>query len=270
MNFNKKINQALDNKADKTDITPIIKFIGAIIYLTGLIYAGSHVFSFIGSIMSVDFLKIMGYIGGVGIVLNGAVLPLAIHSWTMERFHRFAALTYYVIDLVLIAGFVWANTNLVRNTGLLLADSWMEWISPLTFMNTILTWGTLAILDPENRMKYKVLVAQRQVEEIQVKAEAYKAIVMAEREAEKSLAASGINLDSEPEPTRTFTPPTRINSGREWQEQIARTGFTRPNPVTYTESQLYPENTDEFDPYSGSLTPGNNHSGNHSGTPPKV
>ena len=210
MNVNKKLDQYLESKQDQTNWTPIIKFVGAVIYLTGLIYAGSHVFSFIGSIMTVEFLRVMGYVGGVGIILNGAVLPLAIHQWTMEKAHRAAAMGFYALDIFLIAGFVWANTNITRGTGLALADTYMNYISPLAFLNTILTWGILTILDPENRMKYKINSAYQEAEHIKIKAGSVIAIAQAEQESQTLLLQSGVDLDNQntqPEPTRTFSNP---------------------------------------------------------------
>jgi hypothetical protein len=62
MTFRKQLDKVMKSRQDQADWIPVIKFIGALIYLSGITYAGSHVFSFISSIMTDDFLRVMAFI----------------------------------------------------------------------------------------------------------------------------------------------------------------------------------------------------------------
>ena len=283
MNMNKKIDEALDSRMEGTDFIPIIKFVGGLIYLTGLIYAGSHIYTFVGNLMGADFLRIMAWIGATGMILNGAILPVAIHIWTMDRTHRMIAIFFYVLDIALIGGFFWANTNMMRGTNILLAEQNMEYVSPITFLNTIITWGTLTIMDPANRMKYRLASAMQKAQEIDIKAHTYKAIVEAEHRAQELFLNSGIDLD-DPDylptrNTRTLTPEERGI----WEVDIKPAIMNRREP----EEPEEPENFIDFAPEGighpwmdeglyhpdpmenpGNPGPSGNHSGN-SGKSPK-
>lgn len=234
MSLRKQLDEALGERQEATDWTPIIKFIGALIYLSGIIYAGSHVLSFVASIMSDPFLRVMGYIGGVGIILNGAVLPLAIHTWTLENRHRLAGIGFYTVDLALIAGFVWANTNAVRGVINPLAEGWLTWVSPLTFMNTILTWGVLYVLDPANRVKFKLMQAQQEAALVEIEAGILIDITEAEARAQQRLLNSGIDIDTgRYSPTRTtINVPERPEQPERdfWEVDIKPAIMTRHEP----------------------------------------
>ena len=273
---NKTFRQKLDhqlNARHKTDIVPFIKIAGYLIYISGLVYAGSHVLSFIDTVMADPFLKIMGYIGGVGIILNGAILPLTIHNWTMEPVHRGTAMLFYALDLFLIAGFVWSNTNLVLGTGLELAEGYMNWISPLTFMNTILTWGILTIVDPEKRQEHRIKRAQMEYQEIEIQTATMLAIADAERRSQTALLEAGIDPDTFKEtrtPTRT-TGPTYIDVGFEPEPDP----FPSRERVGQEEISRLNQKIRESSGYSGQFkkaeeATNQNHSGNHSGYSPKA
>lgn len=255
-NINKKIDKYIGQR-QTANFTPAIKFMGGIIYILGLIYAGSHVYSFVSSIMTVEFLRIMAYLGGTGIILNGAILPLAIHSWTMEKTHRITAVFFYALDLVLIAGFVWANTNIARGNNMAMVEQYMTWVSPLTFMNTILTWGILTILDPENKLKYQIASLEQQAEIVSIKSDMLLLINQAEQEAEQKFANAGFLLDDktqsyQPAPRRmkVSRPPEMPNFQEDYDQILA--DFHLPE----TEPEM--------------PTPNQNHSGNHSGYSPKA
>ncbi len=303
MNMNKKIDEALDSRMEGTDFIPIIKFVGGLIYLTGLIYAGSHIYTFVGSLMGADFLRIMAWIGATGMILNGAVLPVAIHIWTMERTHRLVAIFFYVLDIALIGGFVWANTNMVRGTNILLAEQYMEYVSPITFLNTIITWGALTILDPANRLKYRLHSATMKAQEIDIKAHTYKAIVDAEARAQELFLASGIDLDDHDYiPTRTTRmrepEPYKFpaHKGKDFWDIEPAVMYRRepeqpeePEEPYWKHTDLYNKlsNQPDFIDFAEEPTPGltpwtndpteipgnpgpsGNHSGNHSGSGPK-
>lgn len=249
MSLRKQLDEALGERQEATDWTPIIKFIGALIYLSGIIYAGSHVLSFVASIMSDPFLRVMGYIGGVGIILNGAVLPLAIHTWTLENRHRLAGIGFYTVDLALIAGFVWANTNAVRGVINPLAEGWLTWVSPLTFMNTILTWGVLYVLDPANRVKFKLMQAQQEAALVEIEAGILIDITEAEARAQQRLLNSGIDIDTgHYSPTRT-TIKYPDHTGREYMpvpEQPERPLAWQAEPEPFW-SDPQPDQPEPFD-----------------------
>ena len=271
-----KMNKYL-NTQERTDWKPVIKFLAAVIYATGLIYAGSHVYSYISTIMTSDFTKAMAYIGGTGIILNGAALPFAIHSWALEKTHRLFAIGFYVLDLLLIAGFVWANTNIAQGNHIALVDQYMTWISPLTFMNTILTWGVLFILDPEARLQYEIDRLDQQAQIIDAKTDMMIKISQAEKQSDQKLLSAGVDLDQNnifsgtPRTTRKPEKPSD-----QWASQVEKYNFTQAPEKRYTPpfSNEVPENIDYLSGFTVQVDePDENEinmfSGNHSGTAPK-
>jgi hypothetical protein len=175
----------------------------------------------------------------------------------LESKHRIAGIGFYVLDLLLIAGFVWANTNITRGATTPLAESYMTWVSPLTFMNTILTWGVLYILDPENRLKYRLLVAEQEADLIDVEAGILIRVTEAEQKAHQKLLHAGIDINQNNQNQERF-------SGNSGMQPYPRP--VQPEPISYPQPEPFFDDPamhvvndlDEAFPFSGNS--GKNHS----------
>lgn len=208
MKLNKQIDDALDFE-EPTDWSGVVKLFGILIYILGIIYAGSHVFSWVNVTLPDGALRIMGYLGSLAVILNAAALPLAIHEWALERTHRLAAVGFYILDLLLIAGFVWADTNLNRGVSLELADQYMMYVSPITFLNALVTWGVLFVLDPKNRVAYQVRKQMQAADLLRYKTDAVINYKLVEKDSQERMKQHGITLDQPEEelgPALTIKP----------------------------------------------------------------
>jgi hypothetical protein len=128
-------------------------FVGLAVYAGMLVYAGVHNYSLFVRGLRED-LVIFALLGLFTLELSAIGLPLAIHFWTAPGVHRVAALTFYFVDLLLLAGNAVLDFRL--NAGLELTEPmrlYLDFIAPATPLVVGLMWSVLFILDPANRIR---------------------------------------------------------------------------------------------------------------------
>lgn len=185
---------------------------GWLIYYACVLAFTGHLFNwtiatFTGNPIFIAF----GIIGAIGLTGNALVLPLVVKEWTVTSGHRAWAIFAYALDFLLMAGFIWVDTNLLRGNTTQIVNDYAYWIAPITGIIPILTWAGLFILDPEARDKYKMLLMERKAHEIRFKAD------MARQVAEAEIYAVGI---LEPYQNDQKQPEHNIYSGTPQPETI--------------------------------------------------
>lgn len=225
----------------------VLTFTGHILNWTFATFAGS------------PFFIALGIIGGLGLTGNALVLPLVVKEWTVTTSHRTWAIAVYILDFVLMAGFVWVDTNLLRGNVTQLVQDYAYWIAPVTGLIPIASWAGLFILDPEAREKYKMLLMERKAHEIRFKADMARQVAEAEIYAEQILA---------PYQNDQKQPENDIYSGS--VDMFSATGENYPNDIpTAVLFEDYPDDmppADFFEDYPGHVTVTRKSNGTH----PKV
>jgi hypothetical protein len=128
-------------------------FVGIAVYAGMLLYAGVHNYSLFTRGLRED-LVIFALLGLFTLELSAIGLPLAIHFWTAPGVHRVAALVFYFVDLLLLAGNAILDFRL--NADLALTEPlrlYLDFIAPATPLVVGLMWSVLFILDPANRLR---------------------------------------------------------------------------------------------------------------------
>ena len=131
----------------------IAVFVGIAVYAGMLLYAGVHNYSLFVRGLRED-LVIFALLGLFTLELSAIGLPLAIHFWTAPGVHRIAALVFYFVDLLLLAGNAVLDFRL--NAGLELTEPmrlYLDFVAPATPLGVGLMWSVLFILDPANRLR---------------------------------------------------------------------------------------------------------------------
>jgi hypothetical protein len=128
-------------------------FVGVAVYAGMLVYAGVHNYSLFVRGLRED-LVVFALLGLFTLELSAAGLPLAIHFWTAPGVHRIAALAFYFVDLLLLAGNAVLDFRL--NANLALTEPmrlYLDFVAPATPLLVGLMWSVLFILDPANRLR---------------------------------------------------------------------------------------------------------------------
>ncbi len=125
--------------------------LGLVAYFGGLLYAGVRSFDLFARTLPAELLP-LAVIGILALELTAVGLPLAVHYWTAPGSQRMAALSFYVIDLVLIA----ANAILdsAHNAGDVLPGfmaAYGTYAVPALPIFVMVCWATLWALDPASR-----------------------------------------------------------------------------------------------------------------------
>jgi hypothetical protein len=128
-------------------------FVGLAVYAGMLVYAGVHNYSLFVRGLRED-LVVFALLGLFTLEMSAIGLPLAIHFWTSPGVHRIAALTFYLADLVLLAGNAVLDFHLNAGQPLTQPMSlYLDFVAPATPLLVGLMWSVLFILDPTNRLR---------------------------------------------------------------------------------------------------------------------
>ena len=243
----KRINKILN--PDDKDFKETAQVAGWAIYYFGVLVAAAHLFSYNQTILD-GFFRIMGYAGSIGIVGNSLVLPRAIKDWTVDPLHRLTAIFFYAVDIFLLAGMVWMNTNLAIGTTLPIVQEYQVWIAPITFINTILTWAFLFTLDPEAREQYKIKKAFNQAALTKLRGQAARDLILVKQEVNRMLAEVGPDPDSLPEPQPEPAGLTFWDDDRLPERRVPEPRFEPLDHIAYEEMRAYglPEQPEQPEP----------------------
>ncbi len=133
----------------------------------GLVYAGVIV---VAVLLTVQFivgilppaaygLRALMTVGVVLVGLNAVALPLALHYWAVEGFHRGLAIVFYVGDMLILGvNMVTAFSTLSGH-----APEWVTQYEPYSvgmLVFALASWGILKIADPGERAALKLAKAQ--------------------------------------------------------------------------------------------------------------
>jgi hypothetical protein len=143
----------LMGEAKRRAFKALAVFVGIAVYAGMLVYAGVHNYSLFVRGLRED-LVVFSLLGFFTLELSAIGLPLAIHFWTAPGVHRVAALTFYFVDLLLLAGNAVLDFRL--NADLALTEPmrlYLDFIAPATPLVVGLMWSVLFILDPANRLR---------------------------------------------------------------------------------------------------------------------
>jgi hypothetical protein len=143
----------LMGEAKRRAFKALAVFVGIAVYAGMLVYAGVHNYSLFVRGLRED-LVVFSLLGFFTLELSAIGLPLAVHFWTAPGVHRVAALTFYFVDLLLLAGNAVLDFRL--NADLALTEPlrlYLDFVAPATPLLVGLMWSVLFILDPSNRLR---------------------------------------------------------------------------------------------------------------------
>ena len=129
-------------------IKRLIIFIGALVYIAGIVYAESHALNILQDGVAPDFL-LWAYAGMIAAGISALVLPLALHYWTFEALHRIAAFAFYGVDIALLM--FNSFTDFGVNAGQTLpqwAQFYVSYILPASPVIVAMGWSILFLMDP--------------------------------------------------------------------------------------------------------------------------
>lgn len=138
-----------DNK--RRALAGIAIFLGLIAYVGGLLYAGVRSFDLFAKSIPADLLP-LAVVGVLVLEVNAIALPLALHFWTAPGAQRISALSFYILDLTLIAGN--AVLDAAHNAGTILPtfiEAYGTYGLPVLPILGMATWAVLWALDPSSR-----------------------------------------------------------------------------------------------------------------------
>jgi len=121
------------------------------VYLAGLAYAGVRSYSLFASTIDAWLLPLAA-VGIVALELTAIALPLAIHFWTAPGAQRMAAMSFYVLDLALIA--TNAVLDAAHHSGAEVAGilaAYGAYIVPALPLLCMAGWSLIWMLDPSSR-----------------------------------------------------------------------------------------------------------------------
>ncbi len=125
--------------------------LSVLVYLAGLIYAGVRSFDLFARTVPPDLLP-LAVLGILALELTALALPLALHYWTAPGPQRYAAMAFYVADLLLIT----ANAILdaAQQAGTLLPafmTAYGVYAVPALPVVCMVGWAIVWALDPASR-----------------------------------------------------------------------------------------------------------------------
>lgn len=191
---------------DSRDWKKTVQNAGWVIYYLCILTFSAHQLNWTLSVME-GWFAIIGVIGGFGLTGNAIFLPRAIKEWTVETAHRSWAIFAYAVDIALMIGFVWTNTNLLRGVTTEAVAQYAYWIAPITGMVPVITWGVLWILDPAEREKHQWRKMERKAHAIRLRSE------LAREVAEAEIYSTGVMAPYQNDQKEPKQPESMIYSG---------------------------------------------------------
>jgi len=98
-----------------------------------------------------------------GLLVGGSMIsfPIAIHLWTVEKWHRTTTIILYFLELVIIAvNTIVAFAHLLAKNAGLASPEWVVLYEPFSIgaiVYTLFAWGTVFLMDPSHKRKAKEL-----------------------------------------------------------------------------------------------------------------
>lgn len=124
---------------------------GVLVYLGMLLYSSVHNYSVLTRGVEGDMV-IWALLGVVALEVSAAALPLALHYWCYANSHRYAALTFYAVDILLLVA------NVVLDYAITAGETLPPWIkiyqfygAPVVPIIAGLGWSVLFMLDPSQK-----------------------------------------------------------------------------------------------------------------------
>lgn len=147
------------------DITKILTYaLGALVYLSGVLYAEAHGFAMLSKGVSAEFM-IWAVLGMVAVGITALVLPIMLLQVIKDPLQWIMCLIFYAVDVAIMC--VNAAVDFMGNTGGAL-PSWgmlyISWILPLTPVIVSAGWMVDFLLDPDIRQRIKLASVQAAIQ----------------------------------------------------------------------------------------------------------
>lgn len=125
------------------------------LWLGGAVYVGVVLLflAFFQNLMAeqfTGFLKLVARIGAVLVALNALALPVALHYWTVTPGHKFVAVVFYALDIILMALNTLAAANMHNGAIPEWLQNYTEY-APASVVFTLFGWAVLYMTDPGQR-----------------------------------------------------------------------------------------------------------------------
>lgn len=130
------------------------------LWLGGAVYVGVVLLflAFYQNLMADQFegfLQIVARIGAVLVAMNALALPVALHYWTVTKGHKFTAIVFYALDIILMGLNVLVASNMHNGN----IPAWLIQYStyaPASVVFTLFGWAVLFMTDPGQRALVKL------------------------------------------------------------------------------------------------------------------
>lgn len=132
-------------------IKTLVSFFGVLVYVAGIFYAEVHGYALLSRGVDPDMI-LWATVGIVALGITALFLPLGLHYSFHAPIQRFAAFSFYALDLGLLIFNAIADYT-TKTSGVL--PTWMEfymfYVMPSTPIIAACGWSALALLDPGQR-----------------------------------------------------------------------------------------------------------------------
>lgn len=236
----------------RSALTALAVFLSGLVYCAGLVYAGVRAYSLFARTIDPSLLW-LAVVGIVAAEISAVALPLALHYWTAPGLQRWAALTFYVVDLALIV----ANSILdaAHHSGAIVPEffAWYgAFILPAIPAACMAGWALVWALDAAAReedakaavrsathaavFKHMIEAAQspdiNQVVKEAAKAEAEEIVRQTLHAAPKTQTAASQTAQQDPLLPRPMSEPERIPAADPVQaEPVQQAEQPAPKPI---------------------------------------
>ena len=214
----------MENK-DKDNGKKLAYVLGALVYAGVVIVATTLTIQFVTGILSADAYLLRGIltVGVIMVGLNSVALPVALHFWAVDGWHRWAAIGLYTLDMGII-GF-----NMVTSFSTLRGDApdWVMSYEPYSvamFVFALATWGILWILDPGEQARVKMAKAKQAFAILSI---AKAAEYLDTQEGREAIAKEAANLlpeilasKAKGQPVSWFDKPAEVEQPRQYQAVV--------------------------------------------------
>lgn len=139
--------------------------IGIVAYIGAIAYSGVRSWDLMSRTLPTELLG-FAVLGILVLELSALALPLALHYWTIDGWHRTSAYAFYVVDMILVA----ANAILdnAHFSGSILPGfmAWYStWVVPAMPIMVGAGWAVLLALDPHIQRQDKLRAMQAKFED---------------------------------------------------------------------------------------------------------